>query len=214
MKKTGRYKTSDLVEDQFEPGSKGLVLKNLLGIKTVEEMDNAEAEALEVAVDQLVRTYDEEHRFTALDICKMHKLWLGYIYEWADKYRSVNISKGNFPFAAAKQVPALMDELEKDLLGHYSPCKGMERNELVNALAVVHTELVLIHPFREGNGRVARTLSSLMALQTGLPLMDFSIIEKEKKEAYFAAVSAGLEMDYKPMEEIFGEIIRKTISVS
>jgi len=28
-------------------------------------------------------------------------------------------------------------------------------------------ELILIHPFREGNGRIARFLSVLMALQAG-----------------------------------------------
>lgn len=211
--KTGRYSTSNLVEDQLELGSNGLVLKNRIGIKTVEEMDKVEAEALEMAVDRLVRTYDEEHRFTASDICNIHKLWLGNIYEWAGKYRSVNISKGNFPFAAAMQIPSLMNELEKDLLSRYTPCKGLERNALVKALAVVHTELVLIHPFREGNGRVARIISSLMALQAGLPLLDFSAIEGEKKEAYFASVQAGLDRNYKSMGNIFEEIIRKTISV-
>lgn len=213
MKKTGRYSTSNLIEDQFEPGSNDHVLKNLIGITTVEEMDRVEAETLEMAVDKLVRTYDEEHQFTASDICKIHKLWLGNIYEWAGKYRCVNISKGNFPFAAAMQIPSLMNALEKDLLSRYTPCKGMNGNALIKALAVVHTELVLIHPFREGNGRVARTLSSLMALQAGLPLLDFSDIEEDKKEAYFAAVRVGLERDYKPMAEIFEEVIRKTISV-
>lgn len=213
MKKTGRYSTSNLVEDQFEPGSDGRVLKNLLGITTVEEMDRVEAEALELTMDQLVRIYDEEHLFTALDICKIHKLWLGNIYEWAGKYRNVNISKGNFPFAAAMQIPSLMSKLEKDSLSRYTPCKGMERGALIKPLAVVHAELVLIHPFREGNGRIARILSSLMALQAGLPLLDFSTIEGEKKEAYFAAVRAVLERDYKPMGKIFEEIIRKTISV-
>ncbi|TAK86063.1 MAG: hypothetical protein EPO20_09750 [Betaproteobacteria bacterium] len=33
-----------------------------------------------------------------------------------------------------------------------------------SALAETHVELVLIHPFREGNGRIARALSTLMAL--------------------------------------------------
>lgn len=211
MKKAGRYSTSSLVEDQFEAGSNGLVLKNLIGIKTVEEMDRVEAEALEIAVDKLVRSYDEEHCFTASDICKIHKLWLGNIYTWAGRYRNVNISKGKFPFAAAMQIPSLMDVLGKDLLSLYTPCKGMERKEIVKALAVVHTELVLIHPFREGNGRVARILSTLMALQAALPFLDFSAIEGEKKNPYFAAVQSGMDMNYKPMEGIFDEIIRKTL---
>jgi len=43
-------------------------------------------------------------------------------------------------------------------------------------MAVVHVELVLIHPFRDGNGRVARILSILMGLQAGLPALDFGDI--------------------------------------
>ncbi|MBI5664977.1 MAG: Fic family protein, partial [Nitrospirae bacterium] len=36
-------------------------------------------------------------------------------------------------------------------------------DEIVTALAVIHTELMLVHPFREGNGRAGRLLAVLMA---------------------------------------------------
>ena len=39
--------------------------------------------------------------------------------------------------------------------------------------AAVHAEPILIHPFREGNGRCARLLATLMGLQAGLPALDF-----------------------------------------
>jgi len=91
---------TDLPEAQFESGSNEEVLKNKLGIKSKQEMDEAEARALERAMDELVRMYDENHRFTAMDIGELHNIWLGEIYEWAGKYRQVNISKGDFPFAA------------------------------------------------------------------------------------------------------------------
>jgi cell filamentation protein len=39
VKKGDRYDASDLEEAQFEPGSRGRVLKNLLGIKSQREMD-------------------------------------------------------------------------------------------------------------------------------------------------------------------------------
>ena len=78
----------------------------------------------------------------------------------------------------------------------------------------MHTELVLTHPFREGNGRVARVLSTLMALQAGMPLLDFSLIAEENKNEYFAAVQAGLDKNYKPMEKVFSEIIERTLSTS
>lgn len=62
--------------------------------------------------------------------------------------------------------------------------------------------------------RLARVLSTLMALQAGLPLLDFSVIAGEKKQDYFAAVRAGLEKNYAPMERLFAEIIERSLSAS
>ena len=123
----------------------------------------------------------------------------------------VNVSKGDFMFAAAGRVPALMAEFERDVLSRCTPCRFSTQEEVVRALAEAHVELVLIHPFREGNGRVSRVLSTLMALQAGLPLLDFSLIADEKKENYFAAVRAGLDRNYRPMERIFAEVIERSV---
>ena len=214
MKKDDRYDVSGLTEAQFELGSNTQVLKNRLGITSPQVMDDAEARALEHAVLELVGHYDDEHRFTAADICKIHKRWLGDIYEWAGAYRQVNISKGDFPFAAAARVPALMAEFEKTVLARYTPCNFKDRADVVRALAETHAELVLIHPFREGNGRTARMVSILMALQAGLPLLDFSVIAEEQKPAYFTAVQAGLDRNYQPMERLFAEIIERSLAAS
>jgi cell filamentation protein len=164
MKKGDRYDVSHLEEAQFEPGSRGRVLKNKLGITSKREMDKSEREEQLRAIEKLADIYNAEHRFISADICNMHKIWLGDIYEWAGKYRHVNISKGDFHFAVAAQVPQLMTELENKHLREFTPCRFDSQRQIIKALAVVHAELILIHPFREGNGRVARMLSSLMGL--------------------------------------------------
>lgn len=210
MKKSGRYKTVHLIEDQLEPGSNGQVLKNKIGIKSPEEMDDAEAIALKEATDKLVRTFDRQHRFTAADICNFHKIWLDGIYSWAGKYRQVNVSKGDFPFAAAIHIPSLMAQFEQDVLFRNTPCNFTNREEVLHALAETHIELVLIHPFREGNGRVARILSTLMALQAGLPFLNFGLITVERKKEYFAAIQAGLDKNYELMGKLFSVIIERS----
>lgn len=177
-------------------------------------MDIVEARALQRLLGMVVRQFGERHRFTEADICALHRDWLGEIYDWAGNYRQVNISKGDFPFAAAAQVATLMTQLERDVLQHCTPCNFNGRADVVHAIALTHVELVLVHPFREGNGRVARVLSTLMALQARLPLMNFGVITREKKEAYFAAVQAGLDKNYLPMEELFSEIIELSLAAS
>lgn len=177
-------------------------------------MDTAETVALKQAEDLLFHTYDRKHKFSAVDLCNIHKIWLGKIYTWAGKYRSVDLAKGNFRFAHAKFIPKLMDEFEQDFLLKYTPCYKMTREELIGALAKVHAEFILIHPFREGNGRLGRLLSTLMAAQAGIPPLTFKIIERAKHRQYIAAVQASLDKDYELMMEIFRIIIEQSLSVS
>mgnify|MGYP001586189150 CR=1 FL=1 len=165
-------------------------------------------------MDALVRKFDENHRFTAADICAMHRSWLSRIYEWAGEYRNVNLTKDGFPFATAALVPSLMTRFEREVLARCTPCHSKSRDEVVRALAQVHLELVLIHPFRDGNGRIARALSLLMALQAGLPLLDFSLIAGRKKKDYFGAIQAGLDRNYEWMGRIFAETIDRSLAAS
>jgi len=212
LKKGGRYDVSGLVEAQYEAGSNDMVLRNLLGIIDPDEMDRVEARALAKATDILIRKYNQEHQFTAADTCHFHKTWLGKVYEWAGRYRKINITKDDFTFAMAAQIHKLMEQFEQSQLTQYTPCEFKNREEVVKALAEVHTELLLIHPFREGNGRVARLLSMLMALQAELPILDFSLISEHKKKEYITAVHAGMDRNYQPMEALFSEIIEKSVS--
>jgi cell filamentation protein len=205
------YDVSGLVEAQFEPGSRRRVLKNLLGIRRKREMDRLEGIEQLRALRELIKIYGKNHRFTATDICRIHKIWLRSIYPWAGKYRRVNLTKNNFSFAAASQVARLMEELENGPLREFTPCRFGTIEKTVKALAVVHTELVLIHPFRDGNGRVARLLATLMALQAELPPLDFSSLKGYRRKAYYIAIRAGLYREYKLMEDIFSGVIWKTL---
>lgn len=211
MKKNGRYKTDGLIEDQYEEGSNGQVLKNILHIKDKQEIEEVETRELYRVTDELTEIYDRDHQFTAADICDMHRNWLGSVYEWAGQYRQVAISKGGFPFAMPKFIPQLMESFEKEVLSDYTPCNFKSMEKQIEALAAVHVELLLIHPFREGNGRASRLLATIMALQAGLPPLNFSEFEKERKEEYFTAVRNGLDKDYNPMAVVFSEVVSRTM---
>ena len=211
MNREGRYSTSGLTEDQFEPGSNGQVLKNLLGITTQIEMERIETELLFELTNQLLDECDINKRFTAEDLLQMHRRWLGTVYAWAGHYRQVMISKDGFPFAAPAYIPKLMSDFERDFLAKYTPCSFVSRLEVISSLAIVHTELIIIHPFREGNGRIARLLATLMALQAKLPPLDFSDFTKTRQEEYFTAVRKGLDRNYGPMEAVFREVINRSL---
>lgn len=152
----GRY---DAVgpEAEFQPGSRGRVLRNRLRVTSVRELERRESAALLFATQQIIDETRVDQRFTAGEIRRMHQRWLGEIYEWAGEYRGVSIAKGAFMFAAAIQIPKLMQDLERGALQEYTPCSFNTIAAQATALAIVHAELILIHPFREV---IARTLKS------------------------------------------------------
>ena len=203
-----RYDTDQLTEAKFESGSRGRALKNIPGIRRKREMDTLEITKLAEVTDWAISHVTANQRFTAANICQWHKRWLGEVYEWAGEYRQVNVSKGGFVFAMAAQVPRLVQEFERKELARFSPCAFDNQEDVLEALAITHCELVLIHPFREGNGGLSRLLSQLMALQAGLPLLNFSVIKGKQREAYFSAVRAGMGRDYAPMIEVFRKVVK------
>lgn len=210
MKNSDRYKVPS--EEDYELGSKE-VLKNYLGITKKLEIEAAEFQKFKEAEAELIKIFDFNHRFTAQDICNIHELWLGDIYAFAGKYRSVMMSKDGFPFAAPNCIAAAMKVFEKKYLAQYTPCHFRDDNELALALGITHVELILIHPFREGNGRTARLLADLMMLQANRPMLNFTLIDQfynpDGFKDYILAIQASVGEEYGAIKEIFLRLIRE-----
>jgi cell filamentation protein len=209
-----KYRVSGL--EAFQPGSKGKVLSNLLGITSMRAMEEAELASAIKAEHALMGLYGQHHTFTRGDIDRIHRLFLGKIYAWAGTTRDVNMSKGGFTFAAPNVIPRLMNGLESDVLAKHTPCEGATIEEIAEHIAVVHVELLLIHPYREGNGRTARLLATMMAYQAGMPGIDFGFIGARGKEfdRYVGAVQAGLDDNYAPMTAIVLRALKRALKRS
>lgn len=77
-----------------------------------------------------------------------------------------------------RNAPQLLAEFERDCLHRYTPCENMDAHAhahaLAEAIAMCHVELILVHPVREGNGRLSRLLADVMAVQAGRGPLDYS----------------------------------------
>ena len=201
-----RYQPATGVEAENEPGSRGRVLRNKPGIQHKREMDRAEFEALTRAQMELLGRVTTETRFTADWLRSMHRSWLGELYEWAGEYRTVEMEKGGFRWPPAYLVAQNMRQLEQGLLQRYTPCRPAPLEIAARHMAEVHAELLLIHPFRDGNGRLARWLADLMALQAGLPLPDYRFRgrgSEYERASYLAAVKSGYLTRYDDLTAFF-----------
>jgi len=101
------------------------------------------------------------------DIKKLHRLFYFRIdRKNAGEYRKVKayITGSKFPLPSPEEIPGLMKKFIANLEG-----LRKERHS-VEVAALAHKELVFIHPFVDGNGRVGRLLMNLILLQEGFTI--------------------------------------------
>ncbi|MGA0556236.1 Fic/DOC family protein [Larkinella sp. VNQ87] len=185
-------------------------LPNRLGLVAAEEITLSEFEGFLRAEIQLTQELTSRTRFTGRYIQKIHQLALGHLYTFAGKWRTVNLSKGGFVFAAAQFLPDSMNLFEKSVLKKL-PNRYADTEQLIDDIAVVHAELLFIHPFREGNGRTARLLANLMCRKQGLSALHWEKIEPNPGAKipfgdYIQAVQQATGQNYKPMKHIIRAI--------
>lgn len=209
-----RYRAATGQEAEYEPGSGRRVLKNMLGIKSKTAMDRVEAEALDRVQSKYFNEgiVSKDTRFTSALIKQMHGDWLGDIYEWAGSYRTVDISKGDFKFPPAYLIQDNMQKFEHDVLAVLTPCKAGPIHKVCEAVAKVHAELLLIHPFREGNGRLARWLANIMFIQADRTIPDYGFVGKGSasvRKNYLEAVIKGYYQDYADLALFFERALER-----
>ena len=108
-----------------------------------------------------------------------------------------------FRFAEPVDVPHQMQKLVQEV----NALRDISDAEALLAAAKIHYDFVLIHPFDDGNGRMARLLMNLVLIKFGFPP---AIIRTEDKANYFAALrqADGGQLD------VFVEYVAGCVSAS
>ena len=108
---------------------------------------------------------------------------------WKVEPNSTVIISGNdqtiFEYAPPRDVTELMQGW---LALFQNSCKGedLNREEALVAYVWLHVSFVRIHPFGDGNGRMARLIANIPVIRAGFPPI---IIPKEHRKAYIDALS-------------------------
>lgn len=187
------------------PDNESEILPNRLGLTSVNELGLSEFEGFLEAEILFTEKLSPHTKFSVRYIKLLHKTALQHLYTFAGKYRDVNMSKAGFPFPAAKFLPESMNEFEKEILTKLSN-KYERKSDLIRDIAIVHSELLFIHPFREGNGRTARILANLMCRKQGYKALRFELINEKLFPAYVEAVQQAAKKEYGKMIKIIETI--------
>ena len=86
-----------------------------------------------------------------------------------------------FEYASPEETPALMTDLVK----WYNQAEAEGKLTTVELAALFHYRYIRIHPFEDGNGRIARLLMNFILLRHGYPMI---VIRSKKKKAYLDAL--------------------------
>jgi cell filamentation protein len=197
-------KMSDIYEYSYDWDvrycyEKSNVLRNKLGITDASELLTAEREIAAVRVLEAERT-PIRGKLNFKHLCDIHRYIFGDIYEWAGELRMVNITKGN-PFCNCEVLDVYGAELFGKLkTENYLLRTSSER--ISERLAHYLSEINVLHPFREGNGRSQRLFIEYLALVAGYHA-DFTNVTAE--EMIEASVKA-FDRDEASMCAIFKRI--------
>ena len=111
----------------------------------------------------IIGNFDVEH------LNAIHTYLFEDIYSFAGKYRNENIAKGVFRFAEWEYIEPELQRLFKELKNE-NYLADLSKEELAERLAYYLSELNVLHPYREGNGRTTREFIRELALKNGYVL--------------------------------------------
>lgn len=131
-------------------------------------------------------------------LLKLHQEMFGNVWDWAGKFRQVELSIG----IKAYQVPTALKELANDIV-FWDEHKTFD---IYETAARIHHRAVQIHPYKNGNGRYSRMLANIYLRQNGsMPVKwqeDLLSKENLKRSEYIQALKAADEGDYLNLVEM------------
>jgi len=118
----------------------------------------------------------------------------------------LTVTGETFYFATPEEIPAKMQEL---IEWFRKEKEKPDVNPIILA-ALFHYRFIRIHPFDDGNGRVARILMNFILMQFGYPPV---IIKTEDKENYYAVLRLADAGEIEPFIEYITENLIRSLEI-
>ena len=126
---------------------------------------------------------------------ELHRQMFGEVWAWAGTYRETERNIGIAPHRIGQEMAALFDDVS-----YWVRESTFDPDEICVRL---HHRLAQIHPFPNGNGRLARLMADLLADSLGIEPFSWggSSLQGigELREAYIDALRAADRHDYGPI---------------
>jgi Fic family protein len=206
------YHSNAIEGNTLDIGETRMVVEQGLTISGLPLKDQAEAKNLSAALDFLEElSTNTETPISESDIRQIHYLVLkGINQDNAGKYRSipVEISGSAFKPPSPERVLSEMGDFGQWLSKASIPGAIFAQDEAILAASAAHTWFVTIHPFIDGNGRVARLLMNLMFMRYGFPIV---VITREDRARYYDALELSQSADLTGLVSLVSESLEESL---
>lgn len=188
------------------------VLINKLGITDKKELDKIEASLTYLRLCKLAKER-YTFRFDPDYYLELHKYIFQDIYDFAGDIRDENIYKVH-SFCSPQYI---YEYLKKQLSDFRNDIKNIKTlDDYIEKLSYYYSEINLVHPFREGNGRTQREYFRQLVefLNDYLPLpamyLDYSsITEVDRNNLIQGCINGAVSYDLTLLKQFFKAILKE-----
>ena len=132
----------------------------------------------------------------------IHKYLFEDLYDWAGEIRTVNLSKNGTQFADANEIERIAEACFKQLADN-NYFQNMSFNDFIDNIVDFYCVTNMLHPFREGNGRVQRLFIAQLIRFNGY---DINFNDIDSDELMIATIQSANGITDQ-IKEIFARLI-------
>lgn len=143
----------------------------------------------------------------------LHRQVFEHLYPFAGKIRSENITKGNTPFCRPEFIYKYLNMLFDKIFDDIKKIKSKE--DIIVFLSYYYSELNVVHPFREGNGRIMREYLRQVVVFINKNLgfdyeLDFSnVTEEDKNNLMNGSIMSAMNGNLELLNKFFNNMLKE-----
>ena len=143
----------------------------------------------------------------------LHRQVFEHLYPFAGKIRSENITKGNTPFCRPEFIYKYLNMLFDKIFDDIKKIKSKE--DIIVFLSYYYSELNVVRPFREGNGRIMREYLRQVVVFINKNLgfdyeLDFSnVTEEDKNNLMNGSIMSAMNGNLELLNKFFNNMLKE-----
>lgn len=181
-----------------------LVLEQGITIGGKPLKDHIEARNDAEAFDFMLQLVQKKEAFSQETIQQIHDIVTKGLSKDSGKYRT-----GNVRITGSSITPPSYQKIIPLMNDYIHTLKTLSLHPLKKA-AVIHHRLVWIHPFFDGNGRVARLITNLFFMQQGFPPV---VLKQEQRKIYYQVLHQADHGNLSPLTMFIAKAMNEALQI-